>query len=97
MNRVILIKYGELTTKKDNRNFFIKTLKKNIFDKLSSFDFEIQDDYYRMFIFPKEEDIDQIVNKLQNIFGIHEIVVAIKSEDTSENNIKSLCLDVLKE
>lgn len=97
MNRVILIKYGELTTKKDNRNFFIKTLKKNIFDKLSSFAFEIQDDYYRMFIFPKEEDIDQIVNKLQNIFGIHEIVVAIKSEDTSENNIKSLCLDVLKE
>ena len=45
MNRVILIKYGELTTKKDNRNFFIKTLKKNIFDKLSSFAFEIQDDY----------------------------------------------------
>jgi tRNA uracil 4-sulfurtransferase len=97
MNRVILIKYGELTTKKDNRNFFIKTLKKNIFEKLSSFDFEIQDDYYRMFIFPKEEDIDSIVNKLQNIFGIHEIVVALKSEDTSEKNIESLCLDVLKE
>jgi adenylyl- and sulfurtransferase ThiI len=34
MNRVILIKYGELSTKKANRNFFIKTLSKNIEDKL---------------------------------------------------------------
>lgn len=97
MNKVILIKYGELTTKKDNRNFFIKTLKKNIFDKLSSFDFELKDDYYRMFIFPKEEDIDSIVKKLQNIFGIHEIVVALRSEDKTEENIKFKCLEILKE
>ena len=34
MNRVILIKYGELTTKKGNRNFFITTLYKNITKKL---------------------------------------------------------------
>ena len=27
---LILIKYGELTTKKDNRNFFINTLENNI-------------------------------------------------------------------
>ena len=44
MRKVILIKYGELTTKKDNRNFFIKSLKKNIFSKLSSFEFDIIDD-----------------------------------------------------
>ena len=31
MKKVILIKYGELTTKKDNRNFFINKLKNNIF------------------------------------------------------------------
>ena len=37
MKKVILIKYGELTTKKDNRNYFIRLLKRNIFDKLSSF------------------------------------------------------------
>ena len=34
MNRVILIKYGELSTKKGNRNFFINSLKKNIFSKI---------------------------------------------------------------
>lgn len=30
MDKLILIKYGELTTKKDNRKFFINTLEKNI-------------------------------------------------------------------
>ena len=30
MEKMILIKYGELTTKKGNRNFFVKTLKNNL-------------------------------------------------------------------
>ena len=97
MKKVILIKYGELTTKKDNRKFFINTLKKNIFEKLSSFDFEIIDDYYRMFIIPKSDDFDSIVNKLKDIFGIHEIVVAYSSEDRSEDSIKKLSLDLMNE
>ena len=95
MRKVILIKYGELTTKKDNRNFFIKALKKNIFKKLSSFSFDIIDDYYRMFIIPNEDDIDDIVLKLKDIFGIHEIVVALSDSDRSLDNIKKLCLDVI--
>ena len=97
MKKVILKKYGELTTKKDNRNFFIKTLRKNIFSKLSSFSFDIIDDYYRMFIIPNEDDIDDIVLKLKDIFGIHEIVVALSDEDRSLDNIKKLSLDVIQE
>ncbi len=97
MKKVILIKYGELTTKKDNRNFFIKTLKKNIFHKLSNYEFEIIDDYYRMFIIPKNDDFDEIVDKLTNIFGIHEIVIAYKDENTSVDNIKKMSLELMKE
>ena len=97
MSKVVLIKYGELTTKKDNRNFFIKTLKKNIFNKLSNYKFDIIDDYYRMFIIPKNDDIDEIVDKLSNIFGIHEIVIAYKSEDVSKENIKNISLELMKE
>ncbi len=97
MKKVILIKYGELTTKKDNRNYFIKILKRNIFDKLSSFKFEIKEDYYRMFIYPNEEDIDKIISILKDIFGIHGIVIALMSEDTSLDNIKSISLDLMKD
>lgn len=96
MKKVILIKYGELTTKKDNRNFFINKLKNNIFDKISDYSFEIQDDYYRMFIIPNEEDIDGIVNILKNIFGIHEIVVAYMSEVVTEDDILKCSLEVMK-
>ena len=95
--KVILIKYGELTTKKDNRNFFIKTLRKNILNKLSSFNIDIIDDYYRMFIIPGEEDIDEIISLLKDIFGIHEIVVAMFSEDVSEKSIKDISLDIIKD
>ena len=95
MKKVILIKYGELTTKKDNRNFFIKTLRNNIKERLSSFDYEIIDDYYRMFIIPKD-NIDDIVLGLKDIFGIHEIVIALFDEDTSKESIKKISLDIMK-
>lgn len=97
MKKVILIKYGELTTKKDNRNFFINTLKKNIFAKLKEFSFDIIDDYYRMFIIPKNDDIDDIVVKLKDIFGIHAISIAYSSTDTSEENIKNMSLNIMNE
>ena len=97
MKKVILIKYGELTTKKDNRKIFINKLKDNIFTKLSSFSFEIIDDYYRMFIKCNENDIDPIVEKLKNIFGIHGIVIANMIEDTDEDSIKKECLSLMKE
>ena len=96
MRKVILIKYGELTTKKDNRNFFIKKLKNNIFDKLDNYNFEIVDDYYRMFIIPNEDDIEGIVGVLKNIFGIHEIVVAYMSEKVSVDDILDCSLEVMK-
>ena len=96
MKRIILIKYGELTTKKDNRGFFIKTLRKNILNKLTDFNIEIKDDYYRMFIYCDEDDINKIVSILKNIFGIHEIVICISSTDISVDNIKNISLDIMK-
>ena len=97
MKKVVLIKYGELTTKKDNRNFFIKTLRKNIYEKLSSFEFDIIDDYYRMFIIPKNNDIEDIIECLKNIFGIHEIVEAIEDDNLDVENIKNISLNLMKE
>jgi len=97
MKKVILIKYGELTTKKDNRKFFIKTLRNNILDKLSDYDIVVTDDYYRMFIEVNEDDIDSITSKLKCIFGIHEIAVCYKDENVTEEEIKKVSLMVMKE
>lgn len=97
MKKVILIKYGELTTKKDNRKFFIKTLRNNILDKLSDYNIAVTDDYYRMFIEVNEDDIDSITSKLKCIFGIHEIAVCYKDENITEEEIKKVSLMVMKE
>lgn len=97
MKKVLLIKYGELTTKKDNRNFFIKQLRDNIKRKLSSFDVQIKDDYYRMFIYTNEENFESIIKILKTIFGIYEVVITNMITDRSEESIKNEALNILEE
>ena len=72
MKNLILIKYGELTTKKANRKMFIKILSNNIKNLLKGIDYTIRYDRVRMYI---EGDSNLIVPKIQNVFGIHGIVV----------------------
>ena len=83
MNELILIKYGELTTKKDNRKFFIKTLENNIKNLLKDENIELTKANVRMYI--KCNDAKQIAKKLQKIFGIHSIVIAYKVNNNIED------------
>ena len=100
MNRVILIKYGELSTKKANRNFFIKTLSKNIENKLAGYEVKITKDLGRMYIYFNESDLDIIINIMSNIFGIHTYHVAYitntNTDDIENNIIKLLKKEVFK-
>ena len=76
MDKVILIKYGELSTKKGNRNFFINTLYKNIQSKLKTYEVKIHKDRARMYIEFLEKDLDSIKNIIDKIFGIHTYHIA---------------------
>jgi len=71
MKKLIIIKYGELTTKKDNINFFISTLKENIKNMLNGMSANITYDKGRMFIDAEESEYESILNKLKKAFGIH--------------------------
>lgn len=94
MEKIILIKYGELTTKKANRNLFINLLYKNILEKLCDEDVEIVKNRVRMFIkYKNREEI--IVKKLQEVFGIHGIVIAYVV-NTNVEDIKNNVLDIIK-
>ena len=95
MERVIMIKYGELSTKKGNINFFIGTLYKNIQEKLKNVDVKIYKDLSRMYIEFDEKDLDKILKKVNNIFGIHEYLVAYKIP-TDIELIKSTVLEIMK-
>ena len=96
MDRVILIKYGELTTKKGNRNFFINTLYNNLKNKLSKYKVNIKKDRSRMYIEFLDSDLDNIKSIIDRIFGIHMYHIAyIVNNDVDE--IKNKTLEVLKE
>lgn len=94
MKKIILIKYGELTTKKANRNLFVNTLHMNILEALRGEDVKIEKNRVRMFIEVTDESrIDLVVDKLSKIFGIHSIVIAYVS-DNNIDNIKDLSLEI---
>ena len=95
MEKIILIKYGELTTKKNNRNIFINTLCENIKKQLKNYNIKIIKNRVRMFI-ETDDNIDEIVEILKNVFGIHGIVVAYKV-DTNIDVIKTSVLEIIKD
>ena len=95
MKRIIIIKYGELSTKKDNINFFLKQLSNNIESSIKDINHNLYYDYGRMFI--ETDSIDEVVNRLKNIFGIYEIIVGYQSNNLDLENIKSNILDLVKD
>ena len=95
MEKVILIKYGELSTKKDNINFFLKKLKENILFALNDLDALVTYDLGRMFIHTNE-NFDEVVNRVKNIFGIHEINIGYVIASTDFNIVKEEVLNLLK-
>lgn len=94
MKRLIIIKYGELTTKKDNINFFIKTLKKNIDGVLEGINYSIKYDTGRMFIF--SDNLEQILQKLKYVFGIHEIIIGYELSTIDFDEIKNNLLELIQ-
>ena len=93
MNNLILIKYGELTTKKANRNTFTKLLANNVKNILKGENFNIRFDRVRMYI--ECDNADEIVKKVKKVFGIHSIVICHKV-NTNVEDIKAKVLDLLK-
>ena len=92
--KLIMIKYGELTTKKANRKMFINLLDNNIKNVLKGYDYKITKDRVRMYI--ESEKIDEIASKLQKVFGIHSIVMVTKVNNNIDDIGKTV-LELLKD
>ena len=88
MKKLLLIKYGELTTKKGNRKIFIKLLVNNINSILKGIDYTIRYDRVRMYI--ESDNIDIIIEKLRTVFGIHSIVECYQVNNNMEDISTSL-------
>ena len=95
MDKVILIKYGELSTKKGNRNFFINTLSNNISNKLKGFDVSIKKDRAHMYIEFKDSELESIKTAIGKVFGVHKYNIANIVENNVDE-IKNTVLELVK-
>lgn len=96
MEKIVIIKYGELSTKSDNINFFLKTLRDNVDKHLENIDHSIKYDYGRMIVFSTNPD--KVLDILKNeVFGIHEVCLGYILNDKNLEVIKSETLNLIKE
>lgn len=88
MEKLILIKFGELSTKGDNRKQFINQLIRNI-KKLIKIDFEIIQKHDRLYL---KGELDELKKGLSYIFGIQGYCEAYRVE----NDLEKIQAAVLK-
>ena len=80
---MILVRYGEMTIKKDNYKQFLKKMVDNIKFKLREFKnlrFEAQP--YRFYIYLNGEDYLKVINKLNEISGLYSYSLCKKTDKT---------------
>ncbi|MBM7701201.1 tRNA uracil 4-sulfurtransferase ThiI [Metabacillus iocasae] len=93
----ILIRYGEISTKGQNRKKFVEQLKRNIAQALEAFsNAKIKFTRDRMYVHLNGENHEPIVEELQKVFGIQSFSLALKAENDIEQ-IKEFALQAAQE
>ena len=81
MDKVILIRYGEIFLKGKNFSYFEKKLIDNIENKISKFDCTLVKMNKRFFVEGyQDRDEKKIIERLKQVFGIYSISRAVKLE-----------------
>ena len=95
MQKIIMLKYAELNTKKANIGMFLHILKQNIEEKIGLVA-NIEFDKGRMFIKTEEENYAFVLNSLKKIFGIHEIEVGYQIENTEMSLLEESLIKIVQ-
>ncbi|AHI53220.1 tRNA uracil 4-sulfurtransferase ThiI [Spiroplasma culicicola] len=93
----ILVRYGELTLKGNNKNVFIAKLIQNIKFKLKPYKEKVEyiKDYNSLTLAVDESVLDEVIEILKNIFGIYSIsLVDVVEKD--EKRILAKTLEIAK-
>lgn len=90
MEKVFLLKYGELHLKGKNRGYFERLLKNNLKERLSSFGAKVEIIAGRFLVSGvREEDEEQVATIIAQTAGLHSLAKATKIE-TSLRDIASV-------
>ena len=93
MRKVILVKFSpEIFLKGLNRGKFEKKLKDNIKNVIKDVNYEFVEDQGRWFIY--SEQLEQIIEKVKNVFGVMEVCVVTQVEASLDNIVKQALLEL---
>lgn len=90
MEKVLIIRYGELYLKGKNRYIFENALMRNIRNKIRPYGAKIDKISGRLIVSDMGQNQDQIFDIVKKIFGISSFSIASKIQ-TSVENIKTFC------
>lgn len=94
MKKLIMIRYGELSTKKENKIYFLDSLESNIRKSLSKLDIKISKYKSRMYIEYYDKDQNIILDNLKKIPGIIGFSISY-SVKTDIDDIKNKVLEII--
>ncbi|MDY6391721.1 MAG: tRNA uracil 4-sulfurtransferase ThiI [Bacilli bacterium] len=93
---MLMIHFGELSTKGDNRKAFIACLLHNVRTSLKSFGLEAKSDRDHIYVYLNDSDPEPVIARLKEVSGIQRISTVAKCEPTLEA-MKLAALEVLQE
>ena len=92
----IMIRFGELSTKGKNKKEFIHLLFNNIKNALKDFNTAtVEEKYDHIYVKINDEDYLELINRLQDVSGIHSLSLVHKCESDIET-IKNASLELIK-
>ncbi len=93
MEKVIVLRIGEIFLKGKNKSYFDNMLINNLRKSLTGLDYKFRKSQNRYYLEEfKEEDLDTIVDRVTKVFGLHSLSVATKV-DTNEEEIAKYILE----
>ena len=93
MEKVVVLRIGEIFLKGKNKSFFDNMLINNIKRHLTGLDYKFVKSQNRYYLENfKEDDLDEIVDRVKKVFGLHSLSIATKV-DTNEEEIAKYILD----
>ncbi len=92
MKKVLMLKFGELFLKGRNRREFLKQLKNNIVLKLKGIDCVLTETQGRLIVSDFSVEMEEeIVSRLQMVFGLIGIASALEIETSLDNIKEEIC------
>lgn len=86
MNKVLLLKFGELFLKGRNRREFLKLLRYNIEQKLKGLTYKLSETQGRLVVSNFSADIeDELISRLQKVFGLIGVASAVEIDTAMED------------